>query len=195
MTATMKNIALAPLDDSRGAGRWATSDPWCLVPKLHRKSMTSNLFLELTVHFQTGRRSFAEWEHAGEPPGRTISRQFEQTQTAGSACPRHDGTRTPRSAHLPQRESAPDTSPSANRSAAVSPMGGEDQGPQPGPEGAGRGCGTRPGPRRRRLTAAAAGRRRAARGTRPGATRTNDFPVPWTSLNSRHERARRHGLI
>ena len=64
--------------------------------------MTSNLFLELTVHFQTGRRSFAEWEHAGEPPGRTISRQFEQTQTAGSACPRHDGTRTPRSAHLPQ---------------------------------------------------------------------------------------------
>ena len=102
MTATMKNIALAPLDDSRGAGRWATSDPWCLVPKLHRKSMTSNLFLELTVHFQTGRRSFAEWEHAGEPPGRTISRQFGQTQAAGSACLRHDGTRTPRSAHLPQ---------------------------------------------------------------------------------------------
>jgi hypothetical protein len=57
MTATMNNIALAPLDDSGGAGRWATFDPWCLLPKLHWKPVTSNLFLESRVHFQAGRRS------------------------------------------------------------------------------------------------------------------------------------------
>jgi hypothetical protein len=41
------------------------------------------------------------------------------------------------------RESALDTSPPAHRPAAVSPMGGRggDYGPQPRPEGAGRGCG------------------------------------------------------
>jgi hypothetical protein len=68
MTRMMRNMALAPLVTP---GRWPLGG-WSLGPalNLHRKSVTSNSFLEFAVHFRAGRRSFARREPCREPPGR-----------------------------------------------------------------------------------------------------------------------------
>jgi hypothetical protein len=52
---TMTNMALASLDDPLGAGRRAAADPWCLLPTLHRKPLTSNFILEFVVGFRADR--------------------------------------------------------------------------------------------------------------------------------------------